>query len=200
MRVIAGKAKGRQLHSVRGPGTRPMTNRAKAALFSILESDITGADFLDLFSGTGQVGIEALSRGAQRAIFVEQGPAALRAIQSNLEATRLGENASLVRADVFRYLEGPPQPYDYVFVAPPQYRGWWIRALQLIDRKPEWLQEDGWVIVQINPTEYESVELANLVLFDRRTYGSVMLCFYAQPSQVSEAEADSQADDEQEDQ
>jgi 16S rRNA (guanine966-N2)-methyltransferase len=179
MRVIAGKAKGRQLYSVRGPGTRPMTNRAKAALFSIMESHVNGSHFLDLFAGTGQVGIEALSRGAAHVEFVDVGPAALRATQRNLETTELKENASIVRADVFRYLEGQPRPYDYVFIAPPQYRGWWIRALQLVDQQPDWLGEDGWAIVQINPSEYEVVELSHLVLFDQRTYGSVMLCFYA---------------------
>ncbi len=190
MRVIAGKAKGRQLNSVRGPGTRPMTNRAKAALFSIIEANIEGADFLDLFAGTGQVGIEALSRGAAQVIFVEQGPAALRAIEGNLTMTRLDENAHLVRADVFRFLAGTPQPFDYVFIAPPQYRGWWMRTLLLIDSRPEWLQEDGWVIVQINPTEYEPVALTNLVLFDKRSYGSVMLCFYGRPDEPDEAAPD----------
>lgn len=186
MRVIAGKAKGRQLSPVRGPGTRPMTNRAKSALFSIIEANISGADFLDLFAGTGQVGIEALSRGARRAVFVEQGPAALRTIESNLATTRLSQNANLVRADVFRFLEGTPQPFDYVFIAPPQYRGWWIRTLQIIDSRPEWLTEDGWVIVQINPTEYEPVDLAHIILFDQRSYGSVMLCFYGQPGELDE--------------
>jgi 16S rRNA (guanine966-N2)-methyltransferase len=181
MRVIAGKAKGRQLYSVRGPGTRPITNRAKSALFSILESHVNGSEFLDLFAGTGQVGIEALSRGAARAVFVEQGAAALRAIQANLETTKLEAGAEIVRADVFKYLKQAPQPYDYVFIAPPQYRGWWEETLQQIDAQPEWLYDDGWVIVQINPTEYEPVALKNLVLFDQRTYGSVMLCFYARP-------------------
>jgi 16S rRNA (guanine(966)-N(2))-methyltransferase RsmD len=167
-----------------------MTNRAKAALFSIIELNIKGARFLDLFAGTGQVGIEALSRGAAKTVFVEQGPAALRAIESNLTTTRLGANANLVRADVFRYLEGTPQPFDYVFVAPPQYRGWWMRTLQHIDSRPAWLQEDGWVIVQINPTEYEPVALTNLVLFDQRSYGSVMLCFYGRPAEPAVEETD----------
>lgn len=190
MRVIAGKAKGRQLYSVRGPGTRPMTNRAKAALFSIIEAHINGSEFLDLYAGTGQVGIEALSRGAKHTVFVELSPAALRAIQANLEVTELEDQGSIVRADVFKYLGGTPQPFDYIFVAPPQYRGWWIQTLQLIDANPTWLYNDGWVIVQINPTEYEPVELSNLILFDQRTYGSVMLCFYAQPPEEWEEEAD----------
>ncbi len=189
MRVIAGKAKGRQLYSVRGPGTRPMTNRAKSALFSILGTHINRSEFLDLFAGTGQVGIEALSRGATRAVFVELGVAALRAIQANLELCELDARASIVRADAFKYLESTqPYPFDFVFVAPPQYRGWWAQILQLIDAQPAWLRADGWVIVQINPTEYELVELENLVMFDQRTYGSVMLCFYAQPPEELETE------------
>jgi 16S rRNA (guanine966-N2)-methyltransferase len=189
MRVIAGTAKGRQLYSVPGPGTRPMTNRAKAALFSILGGDIKGSRFLDLFAGTGQVGVEALSRGAAEAVFVELGVAALRAIQANLVLTKLQDRGSIVRADAFKFLDGrEPEPFDYIFVAPPQYRGWWVQTLQLIDAQPAWLQEDGWVIVQINPTEYEPVALSNLVMFDQRSYGSVMLCFYAPPVEAIDEE------------
>jgi 16S rRNA (guanine(966)-N(2))-methyltransferase RsmD len=188
MRVIAGKAKGRQLYFVRGPGTRPMTNRAKAALFSILAMDIREATFLDLFAGTGQVGIEALSRGAAEVVFVEVGAMALRTINMNLDLTDLEADATIVRADAFKYLERHPQPFDYIFVAPPQYRGWWARTLHVLDTHPGWLREDGWVIVQINPKEYEPVDLTHLILFDQRTYGSVMLCFYALPPEEAEQE------------
>lgn len=186
MRVIAGSAKGRRLYSVPGPGTRPMTNRAKAALFSILGNDIRGARFLDLFAGTGQVGIEALSRGAAHATFVERDAAALRTIQKNLRLTKLEDRAQIVRADVFKYLmePAPPPPYDYIFLAPPQYRGWWHRTLHQLDQHIAWLADDGWVIVQINPTEYQPVELETLILFDQRTYGSVMLCFYSIPQEL----------------
>lgn len=179
MRVIAGKAKGRQLRDVAGPGTRPMTDRAKSALFSILGNDVQGAQFLDLFAGTGQVGIEALSRGATRAVFVEMGAAALRTIQTNLQLTALEAGAQIVRADVFKYLEGAPQPFDYIYVAPPQYRGLWAQTLQVLDTNPAWLAEDGWIIAQINPVEYAPPDLHYLTLFDQRQYGGVMLCFYA---------------------
>lgn len=178
MRVIAGKAKGRKLYAVPGPGTRPMTDRAKSALFSILSEDLLHARFLDLFAGTGQVGIEALSRGAERAVFVEMGHAALRVIHSNLALTGLTAQAAVMRADVFRYLVGSAQPFDYIYIAPPQYRGLWIQTLHVLDALPGWLVENGWAIVQINPVEYEPVALNHLVLFDQRTYGSVMLCFY----------------------
>ena len=179
MRVIAGKAKGRKLYAVPGPGTRPMTDRAKSALFSIFGEDVMEAQFLDLFAGTGQVGIEALSRGAAQAVFVELGQAALRTIHANLKLTNLAENARIIRSDVFKYLAGSPQPYDYVYIAPPQYRGLWAQTLQILDTQPGWLADDGWAIAQINPIEYEQLELQRLTLFDQRKYGSVMLCFYA---------------------
>ena len=179
MRVIAGKAKGRKLKSVPGTGTRPITDRAKSALFSILGGDVIGSRFLDLFAGTGQVGIESLSRGAAGAVFVEQGAAAVRTIRDNLAHTLLTNGARVVRGDVFAYLHQEPQPFDYVYVAPPQYHGLWAKTLQALDAQPGWLAEDGWVIVQIHPREYQDIELHHLFLFDQRKYGSVMLCFYA---------------------
>lgn len=178
MRVIAGKAKGRRLYSVRGPGTRPITDRAKTALFSILGAPLVKSAFLDLFAGTGQVGIEALSRGVQKAVFVEIGASALRAIRANLEVTELASGAEIVRADVFQFLQREPTPFDYIYIAPPQYREMWRQTLKMIDQQPGWLEDDGWAIAQIDPLEYEPLELANLELFDQREYGGVMLCFY----------------------
>ncbi|MBN1956028.1 MAG: 16S rRNA (guanine(966)-N(2))-methyltransferase RsmD [Anaerolineae bacterium] len=179
MRVISGIAKGRKLKSVPGGGTRPITDRAKSALFSILGQDVADCRFLDLFAGTGQVGIEALSRAAAEAVFVEKGAAALRTIRTNLDLTGLETGGRIVRADVFAYLEGPPIPFDYVYLAPPQYRGLWAATLARLDAQPGWLAEDGWAIAQIHPREYEELELQNLFLFDQRRYGGVMLCFYA---------------------
>lgn len=181
MRVIAGKAKGRKLRSVPGPGTRPITDRAKSALFSILGDGVREATFLDLFAGTGQVGIEALSRGAMRAVFVEQGEAALRTIHQNLGLTGLQGDAEVHKADVFHYLAHPSDAFDFIYVAPPQYRHLWKQTLVLLDGRVDWLAEDGWIIVQIHPVEFEELDLEHLVLFDRRQYGSVMLCFYARP-------------------
>jgi 16S rRNA (guanine(966)-N(2))-methyltransferase RsmD len=190
LRVISGKAKGRRLEGVAGRGTRPITDRAKSALFSILGDLVRYSTFLDLFAGTGQVGIEALSRDAERAVFVEQSPAAIRVIRRNLEHTELGAGAVVVRADVFKFLWRDPDPCDYIFIAPPQYRGLWRDTLTLIDRHSGWLAEDGWVIVQIHPREFEEVPLQNLRLFDQRKYGGVMLCFYGRPSREMSGASD----------
>jgi len=178
VRVITGKAKGRRLKSVPGKGTRPITDRAKLALFNIIGNDVVDCRFLDLFAGTGQVGIEALSRGAIEAVFVEQAWPALRTIRDNLAHTRLEAGARVVRADVFDFLAGEPEPFDYIYIAPPQYRGLWVETLRALDANLSWLSGDGWAMAQIHPQEYEELVLERLALFDQRTYGGVMLCFY----------------------
>lgn len=179
MRVITGKAKGHKLKSVPGGITRPITDRAKESLFNIIRYDVVDSRFLDLFAGTGGVGIEALSRGAKEAVFVERASAALRTIRENLAHTRLEDGARVMQADVFDFLlHHTPEPFDYVYVAPPQYEGLWVKTLRLLDDRPDWVAEGGEVIVQIDPVEYEGQALENLALFDQRTYGGVMLCFY----------------------
>jgi 16S rRNA (guanine(966)-N(2))-methyltransferase RsmD len=178
VRVITGKAKGRRLKSVPGEGTRPITDRAKEALFSIIGNDIVGFRFLDLFAGTGQVGIEALSRGAVEAVFVEWAEPALRTIRENLAHTQLEDRARVMQADVFSFLALTPEPFEYVYVAPPQYKGLWVKTLRMLDTNLGWLADDGWTIAQIHPREYEELALEHLTLFDQRTYGNVMLCFY----------------------
>lgn len=163
---------------------RPITDRAKTALFDFLEPYVAGCRFLDLFAGTGQVGIEALSRRAKEAAFVERNPAALQTIQENLEHTELTERARVIKADVFKLLDQRPEPFDFIFIAPPQYQGLWAKTLHQLDEHMGWLESDGWVIVQINPKEYEDLALENLLLFEQRTYSGVMLCFYARKENV----------------
>lgn len=177
MRVIAGAAKGRRLASVPGSGTRPITDRVKESLFGILQPRIEGARFLDLFAGTGAVGIEALSRGAASAWFVERDWQAIRVIRHNLEATGLAARARVVRDDAFRFLKTADAEFDITHVAPPQYRGMWASALEETDRAKV-LAVGGLAVVQIHPKEYREIPLQNLLLVDQRTYGSTMLCFY----------------------
>jgi len=178
MRVIAGTAKGRALRSPRTRDTRPITDRAKESLFNILGPRIPGSRFLDLFAGTGGVGIEALSRGCARATFVERSPGALADIRHNLAQTRLTAGAEVVAADVFAYLRGDPAPFDVVFVAPPQWLGLWPRAVQLLDRRPGWLADDALAVVQHDPSESAGLPLRHLRASGERTYGRVRFTFF----------------------
>lgn len=186
MRVIAGKAKGRQLKSVPGDSTRPITDRTKESLFNIIGADIQGASFLDCFGGTGSVGIEALSRGAAFVRFYELNRKAIQTILDNLRITGLSLAAQVIQADVLRELEKPAdRAFDYIYVAPPQYQQLWKKTLQIIDRQLGWLAVDGWCIVQIHPMEYEDLTqgsfIEQLIEFDKRRYGSTLLVFYARP-------------------
>jgi 16S rRNA (guanine(966)-N(2))-methyltransferase RsmD len=166
---------------VPGDSTRPITDRVKSALFSILASAgaIEGCRFLDLFGGTGAVGIEALSRGAASAVFCERDRAALGTLQRNLAATGLAERGQVVPGDAFAYLARPDgSPFDVIYIAPPQYQQLWLRALLAVDARPALLADDGQVIVQVFPKEWREPGLAHLTLLDRRQYGSTALFFF----------------------
>ncbi|MGH2628876.1 MAG: 16S rRNA (guanine(966)-N(2))-methyltransferase RsmD [Anaerolineales bacterium] len=179
LRVIAGEAKGRKLRMVPGQGTRPISDRVKESLFGILSGEVEGARFLDLFAGTGSVGIEALSRGATWATFVDSSGRAVATLRANLEATRMADRAEVVRADVFRYLARPAgDPYDLIYLAPPQYAGLWLRTLQAIDSAPAWLVEGGQAIAQMHPKEWSLPDAKNLEMVDERRYGSTLLAFF----------------------
>jgi 16S rRNA (guanine966-N2)-methyltransferase len=120
MRVIAGEAKGRTLVVPRGGGTRSATDRIRETLFAIVEPELEGARVLDLFAGAGTLGIEALSRGAARATFVERGAEAVKALRRNLAATNFGARSEVVAANVIAYLDSRPRgPFDIVFCDPP---------------------------------------------------------------------------------
>lgn len=182
IRVIAGRAKGRRLWMVKGDITRPVADRVKEALFNILSPLVAESQFLDLFAGTGSVGIEALSRGAAQATFVERHPRAIEVIRANLELTGLAEWAVVEQSDVFEYLRAPAQTrFDLVYVAPPQYSELWSRTVQLLDSRSDWLNPDAWVIAQMHPREHKELELAALEQIDLRTYGTTRLAFYARP-------------------
>lgn len=121
MRVIAGKARSIPLKTVEGQETRPTTDRIKETLFNMLQNELADCLFIDLFSGSGGIGIEALSRGARKAVFVEKAPKALSCIKENLTKTRLEENAVVMAADavsaVYRLDNG--EPADFIFMDPP---------------------------------------------------------------------------------
>jgi len=179
LRVISGTARGQRLRSVPGDKTRPITDRVKEALFNIIGSDIVSASLLDLFAGTGAVGIEALSRGAEYVRFVDTQTQAIRTIKANLIQTNLSEKTIVIRQDAFKLLASTPdRAYDYIYVAPPQYKGLWSKSIRLLEQNIEWLDKDVWGIIQIDPIEYQEIQLSKLVEFDQRRYGSTQLIFF----------------------
>jgi 16S rRNA (guanine(966)-N(2))-methyltransferase RsmD len=191
-RVIAGRAKGIRLKMVPGEGSRPIMDRVKEALFNILGLSIREARVLDLFAGTGAVGIEALSRGANHATFIDSDGVAIRTIHENLAATRLAKQADVIRSDAFSFLKRQNiQPYSLVYVAPPQYEGLWKRALLQLDATTAVLEPDAIVIVQIDPKEQETLALSHLVAYDERTYGNTLLWFFEFDPERVEGEAKS---------
>ena len=119
MRVIAGEAKGRTLVAVKGGGTRSATDRIRETLFAILADRVEGARVLDLFAGAGTLGIEALSRGAEHATFVERAPEALVALRRNLATTKYDDRALVAKSEVIAFLGGHTGRYDLVFCDPP---------------------------------------------------------------------------------
>ncbi|HEX5840439.1 MAG TPA: 16S rRNA (guanine(966)-N(2))-methyltransferase RsmD [Anaerolineales bacterium] len=179
VRVIAGKAKGRKLKSVPGDTTRPVTDRVKEALFNILAGDVVDSRWWDLFAGTGAIGIEALSRGATFVRFTDANREPIETIHFNVEHTGFARQSEIRRGDAFTLLSrGADAQFEYIYIAPPQYKEMWEKALELVDEDVRWLSEDGWVIVQIDPREYKKVALENLEEIEQRKYGSTMLVFY----------------------
>ena len=208
MRVVTGEAKGRKLKGPKTAGTRPIIDRVKQALFNILSTRVEDARFLDFFAGTGSVGIEALSRGAASATFIELNHKVLALVRENLQITGLSDRAVTLHADAFKFLQpaqqpvgadlsGPPPiyrpksstlhthsnalaPYDIIYVAPPQYQEMAARALRMLDGSPL-VARTGLVIVQIHPKEQAGIAAVSptrLVLTDERRYGSTLLMFY----------------------
>ena len=123
MRVITGTARGRKLEQLIGDDVRPTTDRVKEAVFSIIQFNIEGRRFLDLFAGSGQMGIEALSRGAKEAVFVDNRKESVEIIKRNLKSTKLDENAKVIPMDSNSYLNVNSEKFDFVFIDPPYETG-----------------------------------------------------------------------------
>jgi len=145
MRVITGKARGIQLKTPEGLQTRPTADRVKEALFSIIQFEIPGARVLDLFGGTGQLGIEALSRGAKSAVFVDAGEKACTLIRENLKRTKL--EGSVVRSDYLDYLKRTKDRFDIIFLDPPYAEVFLENALNVIT-EIDILQSNGIIVAE----------------------------------------------------
>jgi 16S rRNA (guanine966-N2)-methyltransferase len=179
LRVIAGKARGRKIKSVPGDTTRPVTDMVKEALFNILASDVIDSAWWDLFGGTGAIGIEALSRGASFVRFSDLNRLPVDIIKQNLLITGFADQAEVRRENsLIRLTASPDRQFDYIYIAPPQYKEMWLQSINLVDANPGWLSGGAWVVVQIHPREYLELSFESLKKIDERKYGSTLLVFY----------------------
>lgn len=147
MRVISGTARGRRLKELQGMETRPTTDKVKESLFNIIQFEIEGRRVLDLFGGTGQLGIEALSRGAAHCTFVDQRREAAALIRENLKATGLSQQAKVVQGDSLSFLSSCREKFDVLFLDPPYHTDLIDRALELA-AKIDILSEHGIIICE----------------------------------------------------
>lgn len=177
MRVITGKARGVQLKTPEGMLTRPTADRVKEALFSIINFDLPGAAVLDLFGGTGQLGIEALSRGANSAVFVDQREDACKIIRENLRRTKLESQGRVVRSDYLDYLRRSREKFDIILLDPPYAEVFLENALKCIT-EIDILKSDG-IIVAERPVEKElPFEFEGFTRSKDYKYGKTLLTIY----------------------
>lgn len=172
MRVISGSARGLRLRPVPGMNTRPTTDRVKENIFNLLQNDVYGATVLDLFAGTGQLGIEALSRGAAHCDFVEQTKAACQTIQANIAAARLGQRASLYQTEAMKFLQNAKKKfYDLVFLDPP-YGGEILERALFFTERFDILATNGIIICECARDDKFSHTFEPLRV---RTYGATVI-------------------------
>ncbi len=177
MRVITGTARGRRLKELEGMETRPTTDRVKEGIFNIIQFDIEGRRVLDLFAGTGQLGIEALSRGAASAVFVDQRRDAAALTRDNLKITDLTDRAQVVCGDAGAYLAGVKGKFDLVFVDPPYAAKLWSSVLDAIERF-DILSNHGTIVCE-SPLEQEMPEMAPPYYLHRTyRYGKIKITTY----------------------
>ncbi len=177
MRVIAGTARGVSLKTPEGLQTRPTIDRVKEAMFSIIHFDIPGADVLDLFAGTGQLGIEALSRGAGSAVFIDQQENACRLVKENLRRTKLEEKAQVIRSEYADYLRCCRKKFGIIFLDPPYSDDFLENSLNLITEID--ILQSGGIIVAERPLGKElPSEFSGYSRSKDYKYGKVLLTLY----------------------
>ena len=177
MRVISGKAKGTVLKTPDGMLTRPTSDRVKEAMFSIIQFDLPGAKVLDLFGGTGQLGIEAISRGAQSAVFVDAREDACRLIRGNLAKAKLESQGKVVRSDYADYLKRCREKFGIIFLDPPYAEVFLENSLKIIEEID--ILESGGIIIAERPLGKDL--LCDLAGFSRSRdykYGNTLLTVY----------------------
>lgn len=175
MRIITGAARGKKLQSLEGERVRPTPDRVKEALFNIIQFDLEGRRVLDLFAGSGQLGLEALSRGAQEAVFVDSSRDSAGVVERNISATGFGERAKVVNADFASFLSRNPQPFDIAFLDPPYRTGLLQQALP----QTAAVMNHGGTIICEHPSDEElPLSAGDFVKVRSYRYGKILLTVY----------------------
>lgn len=175
MRVITGSARGRRLITHEGDDVRPTTDRVKEAMFSILQFELEGRRILDVFAGSGQLGIEALSRGAESAVFLDAARESVEIVKKNLETTKFTQKATVLQSDSLLYLRKSTDKFDIIIMDPPYNSGLLQKALPLAAE----VAAPGGVIVCESLTEEELPEKVGCFVMERRyRYGRIAISVY----------------------
>lgn len=175
MRVITGKARGRKLETLKGDSVRPTADRVKEAVFSIIQFEVAGKRFLDLFSGSGQMGIEALSRGAKEAYFIDKNREAIEIIKKNIKKAEVTDRAIVKENDSFKFLLETQTKFDIVYIDPP----FMIEKMnQIIEMVTHVTNNDGFIICE-TPKDKELVSnIEGFSILRQYKYGKIMISIF----------------------
>jgi len=179
LRVISGNLKGKRLFSSKGQMLRPTSDRVKEAIFDILRDQFQGQNVLDLFAGTGALGIECLSRGASRAVFVEENPRSLSALRRNIEGCRLKEQVEVMGRKVLpalKILDAREEAFGIIFLDPPYDKGEARRVLEVLSRSS--ILTPGTLVVAEHSLSEEIDSISLLQRIDLRKYGRTLVSFF----------------------
>ena len=175
MRVITGKARGRMLETLKGNDVRPTTDKVKEAIFSAVQFELEGRHFLDLFAGSGQMGIEALSRGASTATFIDRSKLATRVIERNLSVTNLKQFANVRTMDSVDFIKSTTEEFDIIFVDPPYNKGIIQEVMPLCAQR---MKKTGVIICESALNDEILQKYYNFTLDRERTYGKIKVSIY----------------------
>ena len=179
MRIVAGKAKGTKLYTLEGESTRPTLDRVKESLFNIIQNEIQDSIFLDLFSGSGAIGLEAISRGAKKAILCDKSKEACMVIRKNIEKTHALENIELYQSDFKEVLTNRiHEKLDIIFLDPPYKTDFVIEAVKMLMEK-DLLKDNTMIIIETDDSDriLENLQNINCEIKDVRKYGRAYLIF-----------------------
>lgn len=181
MRVISGKVRGLKLNTPKNEDVRPTTDRVKESLFNMINHYVMESDVLDLFAGTGSLGIECLSRGANKCVFVDVSKESISIAKSNIKKARVENESTILNLDfkdAINKLKIQNNKFDLIFMDPPYYKNMFIDALEKVD-EASLLKEDGIIVIEHDSKDSFPDEIRNLIKTKSKKYGNTTLTFYA---------------------